>query len=74
MRERSKVECGRRIWDQGLLGCLHELHRRYPELEMYADDGLHFPKKSSEVPNLEVPEAGVSQAVEKSGWVKQDGV
>ena len=46
---------------------LKELYARYPHLEMYADDGLYFPKKAGETPNLEVPLAGVSQALEKSG-------
>ena len=40
---------------------------------MYADDGLVFPLDSGDV-KVEDKERGVSQNIEKSGWVKRDGI
>lgn len=39
---------------------------------MYADDGLVFPERS-DTPSLTDMEAGITQNIEKSGWVKKDG-
>lgn len=54
---------------------LKELNERFKDnISMYADDGLIFPEDASENPNLTVKEAGIEQNLEKSSWVKRNGI